>query len=63
MTDKIKQCGNCEFWDNDRACWSSIAHNKIASCTFPTPSSVPKTMTYDNHGYDCPVYKERNNGK
>jgi len=19
MTDKIKQCGNCEFWDKDRA--------------------------------------------
>lgn len=53
------QCGTCEFWDRENAMNSPIFINrKIAECKFPVPVCVPKTMTYNNQGQGCPVYKQ-----
>jgi len=57
--DMVKKCGNCEYWDREKAGYSFYANRSLASCNFPTPISVKKTMTYENEGQDCPVYLER----
>ena len=55
-----KQCGNCIFYEIEKAMNSPhFANRKIAACKYPMPISAPKTAVYEDQGHDCPVYAER----
>ena len=57
-----KQCGNCEFWDREKAVDSNQYKNRqIAPCKRPAHAAIGKYEPYNVEGQDCPVYKELNN--